>query len=119
MSNSAITNFSAFPERRLDFQFSIAYQADIEEARRLILQVMEQEESVLADKDKKVLVQNHGASAIELFAYCWVKREDYMAAGSRIREQVKYAFDQADVSIPFPQMDVHLIQNTEDKETAK
>ena len=119
LSNSAITNFSAFPERRLDFQFSIAYQADIEEARRLILQVMEQEESVLADKDKKVLVQNHGASAIELFAYCWVKREDYMAAGSRIREQVKYAFDQADVSIPFPQMDVHLIQNTEDKETAK
>ena len=56
---------------------------------------------------------------LSLIHICWVKREDYLAAGSRIREQVKYVFDQAGVSIPFPQMDVHLIQNTDDKETAK
>lgn len=115
LSNAAITNFSAFPERRLDFQFSIAYQAGIEEARELILRVMEQEENVLQEKDKVVLVKNHGDSAIELFAYCWVKREKYAITGSRIREQVKYAFDKAGISIPFPQMDVHLIRDTEEK----
>ena len=57
-----------------------------------------------------VLVKNHGDSAIELFAYCWVKREDYFRTGSDIRERVKMVFDEEGISIPYPQMDVHLIK---------
>lgn len=115
LSNAAITNYSAYEERRLDFNFSIAYDADIELAKRLITDVMSAEELVLQDRERTVLVKNHGQSAIELFAFCWVKRADYFAAGSNIREQVKYAFDRRNISIPFPQMDVRLVRNAKEE----
>ena len=76
---------------------------------------MENEDLVLKDREKTVLVKNHGDSAIELFAFCWVKRADYFTAGSNIREQVKYAFDRKAVSIPYPQMDVHLVQDAKEE----
>lgn len=113
LSNTAITNYSAYDERRLDFTFSVSYQADIVQAKELILRVMEQDERVLAERDKLVLVQRHGDSAVELFAFCWVKRPDYMRTGSDIREKVKYALDDAGIAIPYPQMDVHIIEEAE------
>lgn len=115
LSNAAITNYSSYEERRLDFNFSISYDADIALARSLITEVMENEDLVLKDREKTVLVKNHGDSAIELFAFCWVKRADYFTAGSNIREQVKYAFDRKAVSIPYPQMDVHLVQDAKEE----
>ena len=110
LSNAAVINYSAYNERRLAFNFSISYNADMELAKKGILNVMRQDARVLQEKDMAVLVKNHGDSAIELFAYCWVKREDYFRTGSDIRERVKMVFDEEGISIPYPQMDVHLIK---------
>ncbi len=110
LANTSLTNVTHADKRRVDVTVGVSYDADIKKAKEVLLGVVNGEEKVLADMDKVVFVDNLGDSAVVLGLRCWVNKEDYWDVKWRVTENVKYALDEAGISIPFPQMDVHVKQ---------
>lgn len=110
LTTSNIINMSTLSERRINISVSIAYDADIRTAKEVIQSVLEQDAAVLKDKEHFVFVDELADSGVNLKVRCWSRNEDYWETKWRLTENVKYALDEARISIPFPQMDVHLEQ---------
>ena len=108
LSNSSILNMSTLTERRMDIKVGISYDADIRHAREAIMKVLEEEPAVLSSKDRRVFVEELADSSINLNVRCWADNDEYWECKWRITEKIKYALDDAGISIPYPQMDVHL-----------
>ena len=113
LANACIINMSALSERKLDIPVSISYDDDIRTAREAILRVMRGDEAVLKEREQSVLVQELADSGVKLCARCWTANGDYWDCRWRMTEQIKYALDEAGVTIPYPQMDVHLDREKE------
>ncbi len=108
LSTSEIINYSEKPTRRVDLTYSISYSDDFERAEKLILDIASKNPLVLTDPESKARVKAHGESSIDIFATVWCKTADYWTVLFDMNEQVKRAFDENGISIPFPQIDVHL-----------
>ena len=108
LSNGNIINYSVKDTRRVDFTFSIAYSADFERAKGIVMSAMTSHELVLSDPEPMVRVSEHGASSINLTARAWVKSEDYWTVKFDLLERVKREFDKEGIEIPFNQLDVHV-----------
>jgi len=112
VSNGIITNYSAEPTRRVDFVFGIGYGDDIEQARRVIAECVAADERVFKDPEPVIVVGNLGESSVDLTVRVWANASDYWGIKFALTEQVKLAFDAGNISIPFPQRDVHVVQTT-------
>ena len=113
LSTSSLTNFSSEPTRRVDFSFGIGYGDDIDKARDVIMQEIDKLPQIFRDvKDKEpmVVVGELGDSSVNLTTRVWVNAADYWDVNFAMLEGVKKAFDKHNISIPFPQTDVHLFQ---------
>lgn len=108
LANGSITNYTRSKRRRLDVKVGIAYSEDIRRAREVLLPVLREDEGILKNEDMLVLVDSLDSSGVNLIIRGWVKSEDYWPVMWRMTEKVKYALDDAGITIPFPQMDVHL-----------
>ena len=75
--------------------------------KEVLLAVLKEDEGILKNEEMVVLVDSLGDSSVNLIVRGWVKQEDYWPAIWRMTEKVKYALDDAGITIPFPQMDVH------------
>lgn len=104
-----ITNYSANDTRRLNFVFDIAYDTDLRKAKEIILQILTNEGKVLSTPAPDVSVSELAANSVKLGAQAWVNTSDASSAYSSVLEQVKLAFDEAGIVIPFNQLDVNLI----------
>ncbi len=108
LSNSSILNMSTLTERRMDIPVGISYDADIRRAREVIMKVLEEDAAVLTSKDRRVFVEELADSGVNLNVRCWADNDEYWECKWRITEKIKYALDEAQIAIPYPQMDVHL-----------
>ena len=108
LSNSNIINYSEKDTRRVDFSFSISYDADFEKAKSLVWAVCSSHALVLKDPMPFVRMSEHGQSSIIITARVWVKSSDYWTVKFDILEGVKKVFDQNKITIPYPQLDVHI-----------
>lgn len=108
LSTSEIVNYSEKDLRRVDLTFSISYSDDFEKAKKVIEDVWNQNELILKDPAPSVRVSAQSASSIDLTAKLWCKNEDYWTVNFDMLEQVKTAFDQNGIQIPFNQLDVHI-----------
>ena len=108
ISNSAVTNYSAHDTRRIDFDFSISYNADIATAKKVLLACAKSDERILDDPKPQTMVISHGDSSIGIRLRVWVKNSDYWDVNFLILELVKINFDKNGIEIPYPQLDVHL-----------
>ena len=106
LSNSSITNVTAMKNRRVDLLFGVAYDSDIVKVKTIMEKVMKEDESVLKNEEMSVFVSDLLDSSMQMGLRCWVKKDDYWIARWRLIENVKLAFDEAGVEIPYPQMDV-------------
>ena len=97
-------------KRRVDVMVGIAYEADIRTAKKVLLEVAQNETARLAQEDALVFVDNLGASSVDMGVRIWVKAEDYWEAKWRLTENVKYALDEHHISIPYQQIDVQIKQ---------
>lgn len=111
LANSTILNMSMLKERRMDIVVAISYDADIRKAKEVLFNVLEEDKAVLKEKDHRVFVQELADSGVNLNVRCWTANEEYWECKWRITEQIKYALDEAGISIPYPQMDVHIDRN--------
>ncbi len=107
-----ITNYSARDTRRLDMVFGVGYGDDLDKVRRVILEVLGDEERLLKDPEPLVAVLNLGESSVDFAVRPWVNSPDYWPVFFALQEKMKKRFDQEGISIPFPQRDVHLFQQS-------
>ncbi|AFP32544.1 mechanosensitive ion channel family protein [Marinobacter sp. BSs20148] len=108
LSNSSLTNLSAYPTRRCDMSFGIGYGDDIDKAKATIKRLIEEDERALKDPEPMVVVGGLGDSSVNLTVRAWTKSADLWPFYWDMQERVKKAFDAEGISIPFPQRDVHM-----------
>ena len=114
LSGSSLINYSSEPTRRVDFSFGIGYNDDIDKAREVIMAEIAKLPQILTnvkDKEPMVVVGELGDSSVNLTTRVWVNSADYWDVNFAMLENVKKAFDKNNISIPFPQTDVHLYQS--------
>lgn len=110
VTSAKIINFSAQENRRLDLTFSIDYNADFEQAKKIIADIVENNQLALTDPQPIIRVGDLGEHAVHIVCKVWAKNSDYWELNYDLLEQVKAALDQAKISIPYPQLDVHIQQ---------
>lgn len=103
-----ITNYSARPTRRVDMVFGIGYDDDMRKAKQLLQEIIAADTRVLAEPAAVVTVGELADSSVNFLVRPWVNAEDYWAVLWETTEQVKLRFDEAGISIPYPQMDLHI-----------
>lgn len=105
---SNIINFSNKPTRRVTLTFGIDYGDDLKLAKEVLWQVIKEDERVLQDPAPFVAVADLADNSVNFEFRVWVKTEEYWAVHFDMIEKVKLAFDANGISIPFPQMNIHL-----------
>ena len=106
---SAIVNYSAMPVRRIDVSVGVAYSADIAKACAVALEVIGSIPEVLKDPAPTSAVKALADSSVQLGFRAWVKNADFWPATSTATRLIKEAFDRSGIAIPFPQLDVHMV----------
>ena len=106
-ASSRICNYSVAGRRRVELSFTAAYENDIELVKAAIFKAAQQP-GVLQEPAPSVFLNAYLDSAIEYCLYVWVNTPDYFEVKHKINEAIKKEFDEQGISIPFPQMDVHL-----------
>jgi small conductance mechanosensitive channel len=106
----AILNYTRNPNRRVDVPVGISYGDDVNAALALLLEKMSADPRVQAEPVPQTMVMGLGDSSVDLNLRCWTTKEDYWALKFDLTRNAKLWLDEAGISIPFPQRDVHLIQ---------
>ncbi|MEM1411103.1 MAG: mechanosensitive ion channel family protein [Pseudomonadota bacterium] len=109
---SVITNVTVSPTRRVDLVFGIGYGDDMDKASAILERLVSEHELILDDPAPLIKVHELADSSVNFIVRPWTKTEDYWTVYWDLTKGVKAAFDAEGVSIPFPQRDVHLFQET-------
>lgn len=108
LANTSLVNVTAANFRRLDVTVGISYDSDIKKAKAVLNRLINENPLVLQDKDKVVVVDDLGDSAVVMAVKCHVKTEDYWTLRGQLLENIKLCFDEEGIAIPYPQLDVHM-----------
>ena len=104
--NNNVTNLGAFPRRRVDFTFSVAYESDVEKVKEIVTKVMTSNGKVYLDPVPFCRLKVLNASSIDFFANCWCDNEDYWDVYYYIVENVYNEFKRNNISVPYNQLEV-------------
>ncbi len=103
-----IKNVTAQRQRRVDMVFSIGYADDIARAEKVLSDIIDSHDKVLDDPPPVVRLHTLNESSVDFVVRPWVMTEDYWDVYWDVTRAVKIRFDENDISIPFPQRDIHL-----------
>lgn len=106
-----ITNFTAIGTRRVDMTVGIGYGEDIDKAKNVIKGILDADERVLKDPAYTVAVVEMADSSVNLVVRPWCKVADYWNLYFDVTETIKKRFDEEEITIPFPQRDVHIYEH--------
>lgn len=108
LTNSSIVNVTAKDSRKLEIKVGISYGADLKKAKRILEKLLHADPSIMSDQEMQVFVDELASDSVVLGLRAWVKTEEYWTTKWRLNEEIKLAFDEEGIEIPFPQMDVHI-----------
>lgn len=111
LANCSLTNVTSTYCRRATFKVGISYGADHLKALQIMREVVLNDDLVLKDKDITTFVDDLSDSAVVLGVHCYIANENFWTVKGRILGEIKLAFDRAGISIPYPQIDVHMKEN--------
>ncbi|MDX1328520.1 MAG: mechanosensitive ion channel [Arenibacter sp.] len=107
LSNNNIINYNAQSTRRDNITIGIGYDANIKQAREILLQICAENENILKDPAPQVFVAELGDSSVNLSLRFWAETSVFWGAHFHVIEELKYRFDEAGIEIPFPQRVIH------------
>ena len=110
ITTSVLTNYSREEIRRVDCQFSVSYDADLSQVKEILYNVAICNEDILKDREPVIGVAAQGESGILLDLKVWCLNSEYFDVKYYLEENVKIAFDEAGINIPYNTMDVHIIK---------
>lgn len=106
-----IINFTRHGKRRVDMEVGVGYNDDLNLVIKTTNIVLKSHPKVISDPAPQVSVSEHGDSAVVLVVRPWCKTEDYWDVFFDMKKALKEAYDKAGISIPYPQMDVHMTKD--------
>jgi small conductance mechanosensitive channel len=117
--SDVIQNVTSQEIRRIDLEFGVSYDADVDHADAVFRDILAKNEKVLDQPEPIVEVHNLGDSSVDFAVRPWTRTEDYWPVYWSLTREVKKRLDQEGISIPFPQRDVHVrvatVSNREDE----
>lgn len=108
LANSTIVNVTKMDKRRLDLTVGVAYEENLAKVKEILQKIVEEETAVLKDEETNVFVSELSDSSVDMGIRVWVSTGDYWATKWRMTEKIKNQFDEQNISIPFPQLDVQI-----------
>lgn len=108
ITTSAVTNYTALPNRRVDITVGIGYDADIKTAKNVMLSLAKNNPMAFTDPAPVVRVTNLGDNSVDLTLNVWTTNDDWWSMQCDLLEQFKHALDDEKIEIPFPQRSVHV-----------
>ncbi|MGI9472549.1 MAG: mechanosensitive ion channel domain-containing protein [Rubripirellula sp.] len=112
-----ITNATASDTRRVDMVFGIGYDDDIRQAKDLLEKIVQSHDKILETPAPVIKLHELADSSVNFVCRPWTKTEDYWGVYWDLTQTVKEEFDRAGISIPYPQRDVHVYQESGQSET--
>lgn len=111
LSNDSITNFSKKKIRRVDIVIGVDYSENIKRVKEILNDIVRRHHLILKKPDYLINVGELADNSVNFLVYIWCKREDYFTVKFDLLEEIKNRFDEEEVKIPFPQMDIHMLSN--------
>lgn len=111
ITGNNIVNNSVKDTRRVDMVFGIGYGDDIDKAKSVIQSVIDSDSRVLKDPAPQIVVSELADSSVNFNVRPWVNSADYWGVYFDVTETIKKKFDAENISIPFPQRDIHMYQD--------
>ena len=104
----SITNYSAKDTRRIDLVVGVSYEDDLQKVKKELWDILNNDERILKDPKPTVAVSELADSSVNFVVRPWVRSSDYWPTYFDLLEKIKTKFDEVGISIPYPQMDIHL-----------
>lgn len=114
VSSSSVVNYTANSTRRIDFKLGVSYEAPAQMVREILEKIAQEHPLLLKEPQHQIFLAEHDDSAIIFYFRVWCETANYWPIYFEIMEKVKSEFDKNNISIPYPQMDVHLIEAKKD-----
>ena len=118
ITSANITNFSAKETRRIDLVIGVSYSDDLGKVKHVLEEILAADARVLKEPPPTIGVLTLGESSIDFVVRPWVKTSDYWPTLFDLNKTIKETFDDKGISIPFPQRDIHLVQDEAKREAA-
>lgn len=109
LSTGIMKNYSKEENRRVDWEFGIAYGDSYEKAREVIASLLDSDPRVMKDPAYFIALTSLGQSSVNIVVRAWVKAPDFWGVYFDMNEKVYKTFARENINIPFPQMDVHIV----------
>ncbi len=111
VTGGKITNFNVNGTRRIEIIAGISYDDDIDKAKAILNEIVSSDERILKDPAPQVALSEMADSSVNFVVRPWVKPDDYWGVYFDTMETIKKKFDEADITIPYPQRDVHIYEH--------
>jgi Small-conductance mechanosensitive channel len=106
LANSTIVNFSKNPTRRLDLQYSVSHDSDVDKVIELLTEISEKNPKILKDQPKVIRLRTYNVSSMDFLFRVWVKSGDYWEVLFDCNEDVKRIFDKNGIGMPYQKVGV-------------
>lgn len=110
LANGVITNYSTKDIRRVDLNFTIAYESNTEKAIEIITNVCKEHKLVLQNEPIFVKETGHLDSAVQITTRVWTNNSDYWTVNFDILKQVREEFDKNSIVIPYQQIEIREVK---------
>lgn len=110
LTNNSIINVTAQDKRQLEIKVGISYDDDIRKAKGIIEKLLKEQENIMDDKDMNIFVDELGESSVVIGLRAWVPTDKYWKTKWEMNEKIKLDFDEAGITIPYNQLEVHVNQ---------
>ncbi len=114
IANNALINFSTQPTRRVDTVFGISYDDDLKQAKQILQNLIDADERILRDPEPQIFINALGDNSVDIGTRTWVEAANYFPVLWELTENAKLAFDEAGITIPYPQRDMHIYRHDDD-----
>lgn len=108
-----ITNNSANPIRRIDLTIGVSYSDNLDKVKTVLEDILQKETRMLPEPEYFIGISELGGSSVDFAVRPWVNSADWWPTRCDLLKTIKQRFDEEGISIPFPQRDVHLYQESE------
>ncbi|MDR1738736.1 MAG: mechanosensitive ion channel [Candidatus Symbiothrix sp.] len=115
MSGNTIVNYSTQKTRRLEWVFGVGYGTDFDYAKQVISKILADNKRILTTPEPSIVLKTLNESSVDIQVRVWVATADYWTVCYEINELIYKTFTEKGIDIPFPQMTVHLANDTQTK----
>lgn len=114
LTGDNIVNYSAKDIRRMDMIVGVSYEDDYDKVKAVLEDIIAKDGRIMGDPAPRIGILEFGDSSVNFAFRPWVKTAEYWDVFFDLTETIKKRFDEENISIPFPQRDVHLFEHKEE-----